>query len=387
MQPGTAARTLTAALCLGCAACRGAAAPVPSALSIDEQAGAVAAAPVVLHPPAEAFTRAFRLRHQIRLRLPDAAATVLPASCAVAGDGTVYLAVRRRPQIHRWNPARGTVDPLPVAADEQPRDPTALAFEPASGTLHLMDGEGRRFARYGLDGKRLDYAITNAGHSGTGFGVLRGGDLVVGGERRISRDSMTLLAVFRPDGRLRRTFLPISPGVLARREHVLMPVTMDVDEDGGILAGEPTSFVLRRFSAQGDELARFGVAPPGYAAPPPRPVSGPLSDDVEHWLQAWTPLVYVHAGDGLAFAGYEVRRPYHGVQLDVYARDGSRVAAGLLSDAWPTCGAGRTLVFLRRVAADVTELSAYEYVGPAAGAGAAPRAASKAGPAGKESGV
>lgn len=363
------------AVSLALAACRGGAPPAPSALNPNEQARVLAAAPVQLHPPTDAFTRGFALRHRARLRLPDAAATILPASCAVADDGTVYLAVRRRPQIHRWRPARGTLDQLPLAEGEQPRDPTALAWEAASGTLHLMDGEGRRLVRYAPDGRRLDYAFTNSGHSGTSLGVLRGGDLLVGGERRVTRDSMTLLAVYRPDGRLRRTFLRMDPGVLARGEHVLMPVAAAIDERGGILAAEPTSFVLRRFSAQGAELARFGVAPPGYAAPPPRPRSGPLADDVQHWLEAWTPLVYVHTGDGLAFAGYEVRRPYRGVQLDVYGDDGGRVAAGLLSDGRPTCGAGRTLVFRRRVAADVVELSVYEYVGPGAGAEPARRAA------------
>ncbi|HEU0014966.1 MAG TPA: hypothetical protein VFQ45_14860, partial [Longimicrobium sp.] len=261
------------------------------------------------------------------------------------------------------------------AAGEQPRDPTALAFDAAGRTLHVMDGEGRRLLRYAEDGRRLDYAYTNSGHSGASLGVLAGGDLLVGGERRVTRDSVTLLAVYRPDGRLRRTFLRMDPGVIARDEHVLLPVTMAVDEDRGILAAEPTSFLLRRFSAEGAELARFGQAPPGYAAPSPRPRTGGLSDGLEHWLEGWTPLVYLHAGGGLAFAGYEVRRPYHGVQLDVYDGEGGRVAAGLLSQGWPTCAAGRTLVFLRRVAADVTELSAWEYVGPGADAAGARRAA------------
>jgi hypothetical protein len=319
-----------------------------------------------LREPGPAFAAAFRLVRRATLPVPgEPGLSVLPTVCAMDGAGTVYLATRRLPHLYRWRLDGERVEPLPVPAGAGPDDPTALAMGGTPTTLHVLDRGGQRLLRYAPDGSPRGYAYLNAGQTGFAMGLLPGGDAVVGGERWEAEDAASLLASYDSEGRLRRAFLAMDPQVIANHEHVHVPVALSVDESGTVLAAEPTSYVLRHLSADGAEVARFGRPPPGYAAPHPR-AEGATLDETDQWLASWTPLLFVHAGAGLAFAGFEVRRPYRGFQLDVYGRGGERVAEGLLSDARPACGAGRTLVFTRRAGPSTVELSAWEYTGSGA---------------------
>ncbi len=319
-----------------------------------------------LREPGPAFAAAFRLSRRAALSVPgEPGASVLPTVCAVDPRGTVYLAVRRTPHLFRWSLDGERVEPLLLADSSRPDDPTALAFAASSSTLHVLDMGGQRLLRYAPDGTPRGYAYLNAGQTGFAMALLPGGDAVVGGERWEAEDAATLLAVYDSEGRQRRAFLPMDPEVIAKNEHVHVPVALAAEEEGTLLVAEPTSYLLRRLSPGGDELARFGREPSGYAAPFPRPAGSTLAE-IDQWLASWTPLLFVHGGGGLVFAGFEVRRPYRGFQLDVYGRDGERLAEGLLSDARPACGGGRTLVFTRRAGPNTVELSAWEYVGPGA---------------------
>ncbi|HWK88579.1 MAG TPA: hypothetical protein VNP72_01240, partial [Longimicrobium sp.] len=310
--------------------------------------------PVLREPGAE-FSAAFRLVGRAALDVPgEAGSSVLPTVCTMDGAGTVYLATRRLPHLYRWTPG-GAVERLPVPASARPDDPTALAFGGAPAALHVLDMGGQRLLRYAPSGAPRGYTYLNAGQTGFALALAPGG-AVVGGERWEAHDAATLLAAYDSVGRLDRAFLPMDPQVIANHEHVHVPVAVAADEDGTLLAAEPTSYVVRRLSPAGAELARLGVAPPGYLPPHPR-AEGATITETDQWLASWTPLLFVHGGAGLVFAGFEVRRPYRGFQLDVYGRGGDRVAAGLLSDARPACGAGRTLVFTRRSGPNTVELS------------------------------
>jgi hypothetical protein len=319
-----------------------------------------------LREPGPAFSAAFRLVRRTTLNVPgQPGLSVLPTVCAMDGGGTVYLATRRLPHLYRWRLQGTQVERIPMAAGVGPDDPTALAVGGTPATLHVLDMGGQRLLRYAPDGTPRGYAYLNAGQTGFAMALLPGGDAVVGGERWEADDAATLLAAYDGEGRLRRAFLPMDPQVIANHEHVHVPVAVSAQEDGTLLAAEPTSYVVRRLSADGTELGRLGREPPGYAAPHPRPQGATLTE-TEQWLASWTPLLFVHGGDGLVFAGFEVRRPYRGFVLDVYDGGGERLAAGLLSDARPACGAGRTLVFTRRAGPSTVEVAAWEYAGPGA---------------------
>ncbi|HEU0013107.1 MAG TPA: hypothetical protein VFQ45_05460 [Longimicrobium sp.] len=334
-----------------------------------EMTARAATARPVLREPEAAFTGAFRLVGRAALAVPgEPGSAVLPTVCAMDGPGTVYLATRRRPHLYRWRTDGAAVERLPVPASARPDDPTALAFGGAPAGLHVLDMGGQRLLRYAPDGAPRGYTYLNAGQTGFAMALAPGGGAVVGGERWESHTAATLLAAYDSVGRLTRAFLPMDPGVIARHEHVHVPVAIAADEDGTLLAAEPTWYTVRRLSPDGAELARLGRAPPGYLPPHPRAEGATLAE-TEQWLASWTPLLFVHGGGGLVFSGFEVRRPYRGFQLDVYARDGRRLAAGLRSDARPACGAGRTLVFTRRSGPNTVELSAWEYAGPGAEAG------------------
>ncbi|HEX5725761.1 MAG TPA: hypothetical protein VFX98_09875 [Longimicrobiaceae bacterium] len=362
-SPAQAALIALAAL----AACERAESREPALSPLEEYNRQLAArwatARPVLREPEAAFSRAFRLLRRATLELPgDPGIALLPTVCGMDGEGTVYLGTRRTSLVHRWSLADGRIERIPFRAADAPRDPTALAWSADENTLYLLDSGGKRLLRYAPDGTLRGYTYLNGGQTGFSLALLPGGSVLAGGERWEDDGAVTLLAVYDRGGRLRRAFLPMDSAVIASNAHAHVPVVFAVEEGGTLLAAEPTSYRIRRLSPEGAELARFGEPPPGYAAPSPRNERATLPE-TEAWLAGWTPLLFVHAGDGLAFAAYEVRRPYRGFQLDVYTRDGRRLAEGLLSDAQPTCGSGRTLVFTRRTGPGTVELLAYAYEG------------------------
>lgn len=322
------------------------------------------------HPPTPAFDRALRPVFRVVLDLPGHAARELasrPTRCAATPDGEVFLVNRRSGSFYAWTRESG-VRVLPAAGQEAPAAPAALAWSAREGLLYVLDPGLNRVLRYRRDGTLAGEVPLNAGQSGFALDVLADGSLLVGGERWETPDRVTLLARYAPDGRFQSSALVMDTAVLRGNMHIHTPVLLAAD-GGDVYAAEPTSYHWLRVGPGAEMAEASGQPPAGYRPPTPLGAELPPLETIEAWRAGWTPQLFLHAGGGLVFSGFEVRAPYAGYSLEVYDRAGTRMDGGLLSEARPACGAGRRLFFLREAGGGQMELRAYDYVG---GAQAAP---------------
>jgi hypothetical protein len=367
MRPAAAASLLLAGL-----ACS----PPPEISTAErynrELAARAPAPPRPERPPSEAFARALRPVARAVLDVPAPPArevSNLPTRCAAAPDGEVFLINRRSGSFYAWT-AAGGVRVLPAPGQEAPAAPAGLAWSAREGLLYVLDPGLNRVLKYRRDGTLAGEVPINAGQSGFALEVLPDGTLLVGGERWESADRVTLLARYAPDGRFRSSALAMDTAVLHGNMHIHTPVLLASD-GSTVYAAEPTSYRWQRVGeaaragTRDDAQAAYGAPPAGYRAPTRLGAELPPLAEIEAWRTSWTPQVFLHAGDGLVFTGFEMHRPHAGFTLEVYDAAGTRLAGGLTSEARPACGAGRRLVFLREAGGRV-ELRAYDYVGAAA---------------------
>jgi hypothetical protein len=268
-----------------------------------------------------------------------------PTRCAASPDGQVYFSNRRYRDVFRWSPGTSRVERVRVPVSHGIGQPAALAWY--GGRLHLLDASRNRVVRMDPRTGTADYVPVNAGQSPFAMVALADDRYLLGGERWETEGRMSLLARYAADGRLESVFLPREVDLARETDHFYAPVLLAQDDGAGAWVAEPVSFRLMRIDSAGRVRHSFGTAPPGYLPPVPVPTSNLSVDQLEAWMASWTPHVFIHAGSGLVFSSFQVRRPARGYMTTAYSPDGRVVATGMYSEALLLCGQGDRLYAAR----------------------------------------
>lgn len=289
-----------------------------------------------------------------------------PSTCAVSPSGDVYLADGESPSVYRWAAGTDRLAAVPLSGPPVERV-TSLDWSDARGTLEVLEGKKHQVRSYDAAGRLGQLVVVNGGQTSYSVHRLGDGRLLMGGARWETPERVTLAALHAAGGALQGAFVHQDTGVTRNTVQMAPPVLIAPLDGGEFLAAAPTSYRIGRYDLSGRLLGTLGEPYAGYRAPPPLRDSVPDFTRLDAWTRAWHPLVFLHQGDGLTFAGFQMWRGRRkSFRLEVYGADGRRVATEMDTDSRPLCGRGNQIVFASSGQRASVRLARYNFNAPGA---------------------
>lgn len=287
-----------------------------------------------------------------------------PSMCAVSAAGDVYLADGESASVYRWAAGVGRLAAVPLSGPPVERV-ASLDWSDAGGTLEVLEGKKHQVRSYDAAGRLRGLIVVNGGQTSYSVHRLDNGRLLMGGARWETPERVTLAALHAAGGALQGAFVHQDTVVTRNTVQMAPPVLIAPLDGGEFLAAAPTSYRIGRYDLSGRLVGTLGQPYAGYRAPPPLRDSVPDFTRLDAWTRAWHPMVFLHRGDGLVFAGFQMWRGRRKTfRLEVYGVGGRRVATEMDTDSKPLCGRGNQIVFASSGQRASVRLARYTFRAP-----------------------